>query len=236
MRNVRWLFFDLGNTLISEEDAWESRLRLLVEALRCHGRGCSLEEVRGALAAAAAEFAPRFIIRAIEKLVDDEKCRHSALAAARYRKELEIPYAAAESVLRALSASYKLGVIANQSVSSSERLMQWGLMPFVSTCLCSFELGLEKPDPAIFTLALERAGCAPSEAAMIGDRLDNDIRPARLLGWRTIRVAQGFARFQSPRDTWDEPDLTTDSVGEVTPTLVDRLTGRADDGANGGRD
>jgi FMN phosphatase YigB (HAD superfamily) len=30
---------------------------------------------------------------------------------------------------------------------------------------------------------------------MIGDRLDNDIRPARLLGWKTIRIAQGFARF-----------------------------------------
>ena len=236
MNDVHWLFFDLGNTLIDEEAAWECRLRLVVEALARHGRRCSIDEARAALAAAAAEFAPRFIIGAIEKLVDDEKCRRSVLAAARYRKELEVPYAAAEPVLRALSASYRLGVIANQSVSSSERLMQWGFMPFVATCLCSFELGLEKPDPAIFTLALERAGCAPAEAVMIGDRLDYDIRPARLLGWRTIRVAQGFAQFQSPRDIWDEPDLTTGSVAEVTPALVDRLTGPADDSTNGRRD
>src|SRR5205823_14564478 len=104
--------------------------------------------------------------------------------------------------LRALCTSYKLGVITNQSVGSTERLTRWGLMPLISTCLCSFELRLEKPDPAIFTLALERAGCAPSEAVMIGDRLDNDIRPARQLGWKTVRVAQGFARFQSPRDPW----------------------------------
>jgi HAD superfamily hydrolase (TIGR01549 family) len=223
MHDVRWLFFDLGNTLISEEEAWECRLRLLVEALERHGRRCSVEEARAALAAAAAEFAPRFIIKAIEKLVDDEKCRRSALAAARYRKELEVPYAAAEPVLRALTTSYKLGVIANQSVSSTERLTRWGLMPFVSTCLCSSELGLKKPEPAIFTLALERAECAPFEAVMIGDRLDNDIRPARSFGWKTIRVAQGFARFQSPRDSWDEPDLTTGSLAEVTPALIARL-------------
>src|SRR5206468_9698825 len=97
------------------------------------------------------------IVKAIEKLVDDDECRRTVLAAARYRKELEVPYAAAEPVLRALSASYKLGVIANQSVSSTERLTRWGLMPFVSTCLCSFELGFKfkKPDPAIFTRALE---------------------------------------------------------------------------------
>ena len=93
-------------------------------------------------------------------------------------------------------------------------------MPLVATCLCSFELGLEKPDSAIFSLALERAGCAPSEAVMIGDRLDNDIRPARQLGWRTVRVAQGFARLQSPRDSWDEPDLTADSLADVTPALI----------------
>ena len=49
-------------------------------------------------------------------------------------------------MLRTLSTSYKIGVIANQSVSSTERLTTWGLMPFISACLCSFELGLEKPD------------------------------------------------------------------------------------------
>jgi ribonucleotide monophosphatase NagD (HAD superfamily) len=35
---------------------------------------------------------------------------------------------------------------------------------------------------------------------MIGDRLDNDLRLTRLLGWKTMRIAQGIGRFQSPRD------------------------------------
>ena len=55
---------------------------------------------------------------------------------------------------------------------------------------------------------------------MIKDRLDNDVRPARLLGWKTIRVLQGFARFQSPRDGWDEPDLTVARVSRVTSALI----------------
>jgi HAD superfamily hydrolase (TIGR01509 family) len=220
MQDVRWLFFDLGYTLVDEEEAHECRLQRLVEALAHHGRRYSIDEARAALAEAWAEFAPRPIVKALEKLVDGDDCRRAVLADARYPKELETPYAAAEPALRALCTSYKLGVITNQSVGSTERLTRWGLMPLLSTCLCSFELGLEKPDPAIFTLALERAGCAPSEAVMIGDRLDNDIRPARQLGWKTVRVAQGFARFQSPRDSWDEPDLTADSLADVTPALI----------------
>lgn len=131
------------------------------------------------------------------------------------RKELEAPYEGAEEVLRTLSTAYKIGVIANQSVSSTDRLTKWGLMPFISTCLCSFELSMEKPDPAIFKLALDRAGCAASQAVFIGDRIDNDIRPARLLGWKTIRIAQGFARFQSPTDGLDEADLTLASLREL---------------------
>jgi FMN phosphatase YigB (HAD superfamily) len=41
---------------------------------------------------------------------------------------------------------------------------------------------------------------------MVGDRLDNDIRPAKQLGWQTIRALQGFAWVQVPRDADEEPD------------------------------
>jgi HAD-hyrolase-like len=54
---------------------------------------------------------------------------------------------------------------------------------------------------------------------MIGDRLDNDIRPARLQGWKTMRVLQGFAKFQSPRDEFDEADATVAQLMELLPPI-----------------
>ena len=83
--------------------------------------------------------------------------------------------------------------------------------------------GSRKTGPAVFQLALSQSGCKPSQAVMIGDRLDNDIRPARLLGWKTIRIAQGFARFQSPRDGLDEADLTLANVKLVVPVFTGGL-------------
>ncbi len=68
MQDVRWLFFDLGNTLISEEAATDCRIRQLGSSFEQHGRRYSLEEVRCALQKASAEFAPRLITGAIEKL------------------------------------------------------------------------------------------------------------------------------------------------------------------------
>jgi HAD superfamily hydrolase (TIGR01549 family) len=217
---VRWLFFDLGNTLISEDAATEFRIGQLVNCLESHGRRCSVEEVRSALRQASAEFAPRLITAAIAKLTDDPELRRFIEANARYPKELESPYDGAEQVLRMLSSRYRIGVIANQAAGTEERLAKWGLMPLISICLSSAELGLEKPDPAIFRLALSQAECAPAETVMIGDRTDNDIRPARLQGWRTIRILQGFARFQAPRDAFDEADVTVAKLSELLPLFL----------------
>src|SRR6267142_4977599 len=223
MQDARWLFFDLGNTLISEETAWERRIQRLVSSLERYGRRRAIEEVRAALREASEEFARRLITRAIEKLIDDLECRKLILAEARYDKELESPDESAEQTLRALSSRYRIGVIANQTAGTEERLAKWGLMPFISICLSSTEVGLEKPDPAIFELALSQSGCEPEQAVMIGDRIGNDIRPARQLGWKTIRVAQGFARFQSPRDGLDEADITLANVKLVVPVFTGGL-------------
>jgi FMN phosphatase YigB (HAD superfamily) len=40
-------------------------------------------------------------------------------------------------------------------------------MPLISVCLSSTEVGLEKPDPAIFQLALSQSGCKPEQAVRL---------------------------------------------------------------------
>jgi len=55
-------------------------------------------------------------------------------------------------------------------------------------CFLSFEHGFSKPDPHVFrilTARLEARGIRPAEILMVGDRLDNDIEPARACGWQT---------------------------------------------------
>jgi len=52
----------------------------------------------------------------------------------------------------------------------------------------SFEHGFSKPDPHVFEILrarLQNRSIIASETLMIGDRLDNDIAPARKTGWRT---------------------------------------------------
>lgn len=219
LSHIRWVFFDLGNTLIDEKRAVDDRIGQIRRILSGLGKQVSVEAIEEAFEEASAEFAPRLITRALEKLLSDPADRDLVLERARYRKELEAPYPRAHELLAQLAAQYRIGVIANQSAGTETRLRTYGLASFIALCLSSAEIGLVKPDAAVFRLALDQAGCESYQAVMIGDRLDNDIRPAKLLGWRTIRVLQGFARGQVPRDAGEEPDFTVDSLSEVSRIL-----------------
>jgi len=55
-------------------------------------------------------------------------------------------------------------------------------------CFWSFQHGFSKPDPHVFqllTARLAHRGISPHQILMVGDRLDNDIVPAKVHGWQT---------------------------------------------------
>ena len=72
-----------------------------------------------------------------------------------------------------------------------------------------------KPDIRIFEYALDKANCTPQDACMIGDRLDNDILPAKSLGMKTVWIKQGFGALQKPLSKSEEPDHTINNLAEL---------------------
>lgn len=103
-----------------------------------------------------------------------------------------ILYPDTEACLGELSKENKIGLIANQLPGTKQRLEQHGIMKYIDLAVTSAEAGVAKPDKRIFEIALERGGCKPESAIMIGDRVDNDIVPAKRIGMKTIWIKQGF--------------------------------------------
>jgi HAD superfamily hydrolase (TIGR01509 family) len=118
---------------------------------------------------------------------------------------------------------YRLGVIANQPSQVRAAMQRDGLVAFFETWGVSDDLGLHKPDPALFVRTLELAGVAPQRAAMVGDRLDYDMYPAKAAGMRTIWVLRG----EAPDDPTDEqlavPDAWVRDLMEL-PAALERLS------------
>lgn len=205
MRDVKWLFFDLGSTLIDETECYNSRIDFAISS-----KNLNREEF-------------------LSKVYESAKTSATAIKTAaayynvvlpKWNNSLEKLYSDTNQVLEILSKKYKLGIIANQSLGTKDRLDNWNIGKYIDVVVASAEAGCAKPDLKIFNLALEQAGCKPNEAVMIGDRLDNDIAPAKQLGMKTVWVRQGFAKYQSVKNIEEQPDYIINSIAEVLDILA----------------
>lgn len=85
--------------------------------------------------------------------------------------------------LNYLHSKYKLHIITNGFVDVQHiKLKESKLDQYFDIVVCSDEIGVKKPDPAIFKFALKRANAEPSESIMIGDCPEADVRGALSVG------------------------------------------------------
>lgn len=83
---------------------------------------------------------------------------------------------------------YRLGVISNADGRVEALLEELGLRPHFDFVIDSTVVGVEKPDPRIFRMGLERMGVEPHEAAYVGDIYEIDVVGARGVGMHTFLV------------------------------------------------
>ena len=198
---LKWIFFDLGSTLLDETD----RARECIESTAAR-IGMDLQAFQAMLERNAPQH-PYVIKMELP----------SGIAWAPWPKRLDPLCPGVHELLQKLHGRYKLGVIANHAADVVRRI---GLDPYIDVAMISQEVGFSKPDPRMFTTALERAGCAPQEAVMVGDRLDNDIAPAKRLGMRTIWIRQGWGGRAVPASEEMTPDRQVDTLEELGALLI----------------
>lgn len=107
--------------------------------------------------------------------------------------------AGAAALLRDIRAHAPVVVVSNNLLfEQQQKLRECGLAPYVDVLVVSEEVGVSKPHPRIFEVALERAGCDPDEAVMVGDSWANDIEGARRCGIRAIWFSRSGAAPSDP--------------------------------------
>ncbi|TXK85436.1 HAD family hydrolase [Paenibacillus sp. N3.4] len=224
LRQITWIFFDVGDTLVDETKPMNSTFEQFVHYASELGYSLDTQTVRESFMTAYRTYQDRPMQYVTETLVSKEEDRALIRSKMKYEKQLEEPFPDAERVLERIAERYKIGIIANQSVGTTARLETYGLMKHISMVCASAEAGLSKPDVKFYELALHEAGCRPEEAVMVGDRLDNDIVPAQFLGMGTIWVRQGLAREQPVPYAGVTPDAIIDQLADIVHVLLKDFT------------
>ena len=89
-------------------------------------------------------------------------------------------------LLRSLSHRYRLGIVSNFYGNLATICHEVGLSPFLTVVVDSAQVGVAKPDPKIFLLALEQLATQPRQAVFVGDSLRRDMAGAREVGMAHI--------------------------------------------------
>lgn len=107
----------------------------------------------------------------------------------RERNLWETPAADAPDALARLRAQgLRLVVVSNADGRLTELLEHTGLAAHVDAAIDSHDVGVEKPDPRIFEIALGRVGGRPEEAAHVGDVYHIDVLGARAAGVTPVLI------------------------------------------------
>jgi HAD superfamily hydrolase (TIGR01662 family) len=118
---------------------------------------------------------------------------------------------------------YRLGLISNagddQDVQQLAR--RFDIAQYFDFILTSAACSYRKPHPRIFELALSNWYFLPSEAVMVGDNLDADIRGAKSAGLYAIWLSRR-AGLQNGDTLPLQPDASLSTLSEL-PALLDRL-------------
>lgn len=203
-KEIKWLFFDVGSTIMNEQIAYEHRMRDIANAANI-----SFEKVY--------EIAMAYY--KLNKKGDLEVARELGVSLPKWYKEDEFLYDNAIQCFETLSKKYKIGIIANQSLGTEERLAHQGILKFINLIVASAEEGVAKPERRIFEIALERSNCKPVNAIMIGDRIDNDIIPAKRMGMNTIWIKQGFGQYWNIKEEIEKADFVINNLTELCNLL-----------------
>jgi putative hydrolase of the HAD superfamily len=220
-RKIRAVFFDAGNTLVYPQ------LEQIAAGLTAKGHPSTVEDFHASDRIGKARFDewlwPQLRDGKVPRQVDPYYWTEylKALIA-----RLNVPESARDEVVNWLVGRFKditlwskvyddtepfleslrrrgyyLGVISNSIGTMEQQLVRVGLAPHFETILDSAIVGVEKPHPEIFQIALSRAGVAASEAVFVGDTYPTDIGGARLAGLTGVLIdrVRAYPNADCPR-------------------------------------
>ncbi len=217
--SISWIFFDIGWTLVDETGSHRKRFEAALAACPDSERR-TVDELMIVYESAILRFEsdPFAVVIAEMGISKDRRAEFP------YGKDREFLYSDSQAALGELRQKYRLGALANQSAGLESRIEKFGLRGLFDLVFGSADVGLKKPDPRIFELAAERSGESPGKLLMVGDRLDNDVAPAKAAGWKTARIRRGLHAKQEPRNEGEVPDFEVDDLAGIGPVLLSRTS------------
>ncbi|KFG94253.1 hypothetical protein GQ56_0127510 [Burkholderia paludis] len=210
---IQAVFFDVGETLVDETRDWDEWADYLgVSRLTFHASlGAVIERGQH----------HRRVFDLVRPGVDFAALRRERASAGRvYAVSPDDLYPDVVPYLKRLrEAGILVGIAGNQPVETEHALRALGVPADIVASSASW--GVEKPDARFFErIIAETNGIDPARIAYVGDRLDNDVEPARRAGMVSVFLRRGpWALIQSSSGRFAPPTHVIEDLASLPDLL-----------------
>lgn len=225
MEPIETLLFDFGGTLDADGVAWKERFHTLY---RAEGLGIAADAFAPIFFAADDPLVGSLsstaglseTVTALATNLEAELTRRGAgtedtgavneqnrgqRVASRFLFEASAAFTRNRPILEALKARYRLGIVSNFYGNLEAVCRSAAIAPLFGVMVDSQCVGAEKPDPAIFHVALETLHATPETTVFVGDSLRRDREGARRMGMRFIWIAPQNVQAAETRASAEPP-------------------------------
>ncbi len=221
---IKWIFFDVGNVILNDDPLMAFFYYEIYRTIHENGNHVTLDDVLAArehylLVARSGRPYVDVALKFLKRDIWSEREVKIRKMLAENWQTLCPLIPGIVPVIENLARKYNLGIIANQPREAGPVLENHGLLKYFKVHGISQSVGLSKPDPKLFQWAMDEASCEPGEGLMIGDRIDNDVIPAKSVGLKTLWLKLPLAMKNYETKT-DYEKKYFDSLSRASASLV----------------
>jgi len=222
------IFLDAGGIILDELNFENNMSRIITGIIQKFHPEYSREDYWKDVDEAVYRFVPKtydYILYKYIRNIDDFK-ESKILKNNEEKKNLNNDFKLTDGLkefLQTFSEHYKIGILGQYGRSFKDFLEKENILQYFTFSEIQDDYKVTKPDPRYFEAILKKCNCIANESIMVGDRIDKDIIPAKLIGMKTIRIRVGIHKNQEPRILEEIPDATFGNIKEIKMEDIKKL-------------
>ena len=216
---IKNICLDAGGVILDESLFEENSSKIITKIIKKYDPKYTIEKYWKDVDEAVYRYVPKVYDYILYKnIIDIDEYRKSK---EQYKNEIKCPNKdfvlmdGIHNFLTIFSKEYCIGILGQYGNDFRQFLDNKGILKYFTFSEIQDDYKITKPNPKYFEAILEKCKCRAEESIMIGDRIDKDIIPAKMVGMKTIRIKIGIHKGQEPRTPEEIPNLTVEKIKEI---------------------
>lgn len=222
---ITTVLLDAGGVILDESEHERVRIEIATRILGGVAAGYTEGMLRDDLDEAIEVFCPRvlgyvFWKRVRPDLTLFERLYDAFLAEWKERRPPLKLMPGFKQEIGKISPHLKVGIAGQYGRDLLDLLEQEGVLDHFTYRFTQDDFNITKPDPRYLERIAKACGVERAECIMVGDRVDNDIIPAKQVGMKTVLVRWGLHRKQVPRIPGEVPDEVLTGIAGLADAVL----------------